>query len=85
MKDIDEAIMKCEKTVADQKNEMLKLGAIKLACVPYARDEMEKQSMIEYYENAVANCKMMAEEHQQLADWLRELKQYREANKIDEE
>lgn len=70
MMDLDEAIQHC-KEVADEKEED---AILYHNCATYKQNLYEKGLA----ENTEKECRACAEEHQQLAEWLKELKAYRE-------
>ena len=68
--DLDEAIQHCEE-VADEKEED---AILYHNCATYKQNLYEKGLA----ENTEKECRACAEEHRQLAEWLKELKAYRE-------
>ena len=71
MMDLDSAIQHCEEVAIKKEEEAI----IYHNCAKYKQNLYEKGLA----KNTEKECRACAEEHRQLADWLKELKAYRDA------
>lgn len=71
---LDEAIIHCEETVKEQEEDANKW---EYTLKVYRRRDYCDPSTIPTCEKELKRCKKCAEEHRQLAEWLKELKEFR--------